>query len=164
MVAQADPFPLWIEHPIDAGSRDAQVATYVQLRAELADRGIKVGLVVDEWCNTLEDIEVFVAARAADVIHVKTPDLGGVNNTIEALLRVKRSGLAAYCGGTCNETDVSAIVCTHIAMACGADQVLANPGMGVDEGVMIVGNEMARTMALLKARTPGGAREEGGVR
>lgn len=33
-------------------------------------------------------------------------------------------------------------------MACGADQVLAKPGMGVDEGMMIVGNEMARTSAL----------------
>ena len=37
-----------------------------------------VRLVVDEWCNTLADIEAFVAARAADVIHVKTPDLGGI--------------------------------------------------------------------------------------
>ena len=35
------------------------------------------GSLSDEWCNTLEDIELFVAARAADVIHVKTPDLGG---------------------------------------------------------------------------------------
>lgn len=64
---------------------------------------------------------------------MKTPDLGGVNNTIEALLLVARSGLAAYCGGTCNETDRSAQVSAHIAMACGASQVLAKPGMGVDE-------------------------------
>jgi Methylaspartate ammonia-lyase C-terminus len=49
-----------------------------------------------------------VAARAADIIHVKTPDLGGVNNTIEAMLLVTRNGFAAYCGGTCNETDRSA--------------------------------------------------------
>ena len=49
--------------------------------------------VVDEWCNTLQDIEMFVSARAADVIHVKMPDLGGINNTIEALLYVRRNGL-----------------------------------------------------------------------
>jgi methylaspartate ammonia-lyase len=44
-------------------------------------------------------------------------------------------------------------------MACQASQVLAKPGMGVDEGVMIVGNEMARTAALAAARRPavGGA-------
>jgi methylaspartate ammonia-lyase len=95
---------------------------------------------------------LFAAARAADVIHVKTPDLGGVNNTIEALLHVRRVGLAAYCGGTCNETDRSAQVTAHIAMACGAAQVLAKPGMGVDEGMMIVGNEMARVAALVGAR------------
>jgi methylaspartate ammonia-lyase len=39
-----------------------------------------------------------------------------------------------------------------VAMACQATQVLAKPGMGVDEGLMIVGNEMARTAALVRAR------------
>ncbi len=148
----AKPFRLRVEHVIDAGSRDGQVQTSAALRAALRSRGSDVQIVVDEWCNTLEDIELFVAARAADVIHVKTPDLGGVNNTIEALLLVARNGLAAYCGGTCNETDRSAQVSAQIAMACGAVQVLAKPGMGVDEGMMIVGNEMARVAALVGAR------------
>ncbi|MBI3430505.1 MAG: methylaspartate ammonia-lyase, partial [Actinobacteria bacterium] len=85
-------------------------------------------------------------------IHVKMPDLGGVNNTIEALLLIHKSGLGGYCGGTCNETDRSAQVSAHIAMACGAIQILAKPGMGVDEGMMIVGNEMARTAALVAYR------------
>ena len=38
-------------------------------------------------------------------------------------------------------------------MACGATQVLAKPGLGVDEGMMIVGNEMAR-VAAVAARAP----------
>ncbi len=152
LAAEAAPFKLRIEHPVDAGGRDAQVRIYVALRRTLAERGIAVELVVDEWCNTLEDIEVFVAAGAADVIHVKMPDLGGINNTIEALLHVRRNGLVAYCGGTCNETDISARVSAHVAMACGADQVLARPGMGVDEGLMIVGNEMVRVAALARRR------------
>ena len=37
-------------------------------------------------------------------------------------------------------------------MACQAGQLLAKPGMGVDEGLMVVGNEMARTAALAAAR------------
>jgi methylaspartate ammonia-lyase len=40
-------------------------------------RGIDVALV-DEWCNALDDIRSFVAAGAADMIQVKTPDVGGV--------------------------------------------------------------------------------------
>ena len=152
LAAQASPFRLRVEHPIDAGSRDGQIATYVKLRAALAARHLDVELVVDEWCNTLDDIREFVAAGAADVIHVKTPDLGGINNSIEALLFVRRSGLLAYSGGTCNETDISAQVTTQVAMACGAAEVLAKPGMGVDEGIMIVANEMARTMALVESR------------
>jgi methylaspartate ammonia-lyase len=150
----AAPFQLRVEQPMDAGSREPQVEAMGKLRAALRERGSSVEIVIDEWCNTMDDIRVFTDAQAADVIHVKTPDLGGVNNTIDALLYVRRHGLAAYCGGTCNETDLSARVCTHIAMACGADQVLAKPGMGVDEGLMLVGNEMARVTALARARTP----------
>jgi methylaspartate ammonia-lyase len=151
----AAPYELVIEHPVDAGGREPQIATYVRLRAALRRTGSPVKIAVDEWCNTLEDIAMFVERGAADVIHVKTPDLGGVNNTIEALLLVRASGLLAYCGGTCNETDRSAQVSAHLAMACGAGQVLAKPGMGVDEGLMIVGNEMARVAAIAAARRSG---------
>lgn len=150
----AAPFALRVEHPVDAGSRDGQLEAMVQLRSSLRRRGSAVQIAVDEWCNTLEDIKVFTAAGAADVVHVKTPDLGGVNNTAQALLLVRKHGLSAYCGGTCNETDRSAQVCAQIAMACDADQVLARPGMGVDEGLMIVGNEMARVAALARGRSP----------
>lgn len=146
------PHPLTVEHPIDAGGRDAQIEAYVALRRALAARSSTVKIAVDEWCNTLDDIRAFVAAGAADVIHVKTPDLGGIGESIEALLLVRAAGLEAYCGGTCNETDRSAQVSAHVAMACGASQVLAKPGMGVDEGLMIVGNEMARTEALVASR------------
>ena len=148
----AHPYDLAIEHPIDAGSREAQIATYRSLRAALRARGASVRIVVDEWCNTLDDVRAFVAAGAADVIHVKTPDLGGIGNAVTALLLARDAGLEAYCGGTCNETDRSAQVSAHLAMACEATQVLAKPGMGVDEGLMIVGNEMARTAALVRAR------------
>jgi len=150
--AIAAPFQLRIEHVIDGKSVAGQVAVSKALRNELQARGSNVQLSADEWCNTLEDIRLFVEAEASDVIHVKMPDLGGINNTIEALLLIHRSGLGGYCGGTCNETDRSAQVSAHIAMACGAIQILAKPGMGVDEGMMIVGNEMARTAALVGYR------------
>jgi methylaspartate ammonia-lyase len=159
LAERAAPFRLRVEHVIDAGARDAQVAVSADLRAALRRGGSGVEIVVDEWCNTLEDVEAFVTAEAADVIHVKTPDLGGIGNTVEALLMVRRSGLGAYCGGTCNETDRSAQVSAHVAMACGAVQVLAKPGMGVDEGLMIVGNEMSRVAALVASRAGTG---EGG--
>merc|ERR1711916_72104 len=76
-------------------------------------------------------------------------ELGAVNNTAEAILYCNEKGIGSYSGGTCNETNRSAEVTTNIAMACGALQVLAKPGMGVDEGFMIVNNEMNRVMALV---------------
>lgn len=148
----AAPFDLRVEQPVDAGSTPAQVDAMAAVRSALRALGSPVKIAVDEWCNTLADVELFVAARATDVVHVKSPDLGGVGNTVEALLHVRGTGVEAYCGGTCNETDRSAQVCAHVAMACGAAQVLARPGMGVDEGMMVVGNEMARTLALAARR------------
>ncbi len=148
----AAPFDLRVEQPVDAGSTPAQVEAMAALRSALRALGSPVQIAVDEWCNTLADVELFVAAQATDVVHVKSPDLGGIGNTVEALLHVRGTGVEAYCGGTCNETDRSAQVCAHVAMACGAAQVLARPGMGVDEGMMVVGNEMARTLALAARR------------
>ena len=86
------------------------------------------------------------------VVQIKTPDLGGVNNIADAILYCNKVGIGSYCGGTCNETNRSAEVTTNIAMACGALQVLAKPGMGVDEGYMIVFNEMSRVEALVNRR------------
>ena len=145
----AKPFKLRIEGPMDCDStREAQIEALAGLTAELDKRGCDVELVADEWCNTLEDIKMFADAKAGHMVQIKTPDLGGINNTIEAVLYCKEKGIGAYQGGTCNETDRSAQVCVNCAMATKPVQILAKPGMGVDEGFMIVYNEMNRILAL----------------
>lgn len=150
----AAPFKLRIEGPMDVENREGQIKAMKALRTALKSKGIGVELVADEWCNTWEDIKLFVDEEAADMIQIKTPDLGGINNIVESILYCKEKGIGAYSGGTCNETDRSAQVCTNIAIACAADQCLAKPGMGVDEGFMIVNNEMNRVLALAKRREP----------
>lgn len=146
--AAAEPFALRVEHPIDGGSRDKQIATLVALREALRRRGSEVEVVADEWCNTLDDVRAFVDAGAADMVQVKTPDLGGLDQTALALRYCVAGGVKAYCGGTCAETERSAQLSVQVAMACGCDQVLAKPGMGADVGLSIVRNEMARVIAL----------------
>ncbi|WP_040192258.1 methylaspartate ammonia-lyase [Clostridium culturomicium] len=148
----AKPFKLRIEGPMDVEHRERQMEALRDLTTELDTRGINVELVADEWCNTYEDVVFFADNNSGHMLQIKTPDLGGVNNTIEAILYCKQKGMGAYCGGTCNETNRSAEICTNIAMACGADQCLAKPGMGVDEGYMIVNNEMNRVIALVNRR------------
>lgn len=148
----AKPFKLRIEGPMDVEHRERQMEALRDLRIELENMGVDVELVADEWCNTYEDVVFFADNKAGHMLQIKTPDLGGVNNIIEAILYCKQKGIGAYCGGTCNETNRSAEVCTNIAMACGADQCLAKPGMGVDEGYMIVNNEMNRVIALVNRR------------
>ncbi len=148
----AKPFKLRIEGPMDVEHRERQMEALKELTDELDNRNINVELVADEWCNTYEDVAFFADNNSGHMLQIKTPDLGGVNNTIEAILYCKKKKVGAYCGGTCNETNRSAEVCTNIAMACGAGQCLAKPGMGVDEGYMIVNNEMNRVVALVNRR------------
>ena len=148
----AKPFKLRIEGPMDAEEREAQMLALKALTAEIDARGIECEIVADEWCNTFEDIKYFADNKAGHMVQVKTPDLGGINNIVEAVLYCKEKGIGAYQGGTCNETDRSAQVCVNVAMATQPDQILAKPGMGVDEGYMIVFNEMQRILACMEAK------------
>ncbi|MBZ4646092.1 MAG: methylaspartate ammonia-lyase [Clostridiales bacterium] len=148
----AHPLQLRIEGPIDMEEREGQMFALKELTHRVDENNINIQIVADEWCNTLEDIKYFADNRAGHMIQIKTPDLGGINNIIEAVLYCKERGIGAYQGGTCNETDRSAQICVHIAMATQPDQMLAKPGMGVDEGFMIVYNEMQRILALRRAR------------
>jgi len=144
----AGPLTVRIEGPVDLGSRAAQIEGLAKLRAMLDRQGTRCEIVADEWCNTVEDVIAFANAKAGHMGQIKTPDLGGIDNTIEAVLYCKRNDYGAYLGGTCNETDRSAQVAAHIAMATKPAQILAKPGMGVDEGFMVVYNEMNRVLAL----------------
>jgi methylaspartate ammonia-lyase len=148
----AKPFKLRIEGPMDVEDREKQMQALSALTKLVDDRRIPVEIVADEWCNTLEDIKYFADHRAGHMVQIKTPDLGGVGDIVEAVLYCKQKGIGAYQGGTCNETDRSAQVCVNLAMATRPDQILAKPGMGVDEGYMVVYNEMQRIIHLLKAK------------
>src|SRR5690606_35586154 len=87
------PYDLLVESPVIAASRAEQSAMYRAIRAALDHRGITAGLVVDEWANTLDDIKAFWADGAIQNVQIKTPDLGGVNNTIEALIYCQQNGI-----------------------------------------------------------------------
>lgn len=147
------PLDLLIETPILAASKTAQIAALRSLRKALRKGGHQVLIVADEWCNTLDDVREFAAAEATDYAQIKTPDLGGIGNTIEAILYCRKVGIGSYVGGSGNETDHSARVSAQVALACQADFLLSKPGFGGDEGVMIESNEMARTLALIAARS-----------
>ena len=145
----AQPYRLQVEAVADFGSRTAQVEQFAELRARLAKASCDVRLVVDEWCNTVDDVEVFLADGAADLIQLKLPDIGSLLDAVEAMQLCNQAGVGAYVGGSCAETDLSARLSVHVALAGQAAMMLAKPGMGVDEGHMIVANEQSRCLALV---------------
>lgn len=148
----AFPYQIRLESPLIRATRAEQIEAFSTLRELLAEAGVSVGIVADEWCNTLEDINAFISAEACDMVQVKAPDLGSIEDTIQALIECKTAGVGAYLGGSCTETEVSARVCTHVAIATQPDVMLAKPGMGVDEGIMAVRNEQGRALAEISSR------------
>jgi methylaspartate ammonia-lyase len=149
----AKPFPLRIESPIILETRQAQIEAMEKLCRYTRLRKMTVQLVADEWANTLEDILAFVDAGAAHMIHIKMPDLGSIHNSIEAVLACKVRGLGAFLGGSYAETEQSARVSVHVALATRPDILMAKPGMGVDEAVSLVQNETARALACVQVRS-----------
>ena len=146
------PLHVRFEGPVDAGERQKTMENLRDICAGLKAIGSDVEIVADEWCNTFEDVVYFADNKAGDMLQIKSPDLGGVNNIIEAILYCNKVGAGSYCGGTCNETNISAECTTQIGIACKATQILARPGMGVDEGLMICRNLTNRVCALANSR------------
>jgi methylaspartate ammonia-lyase len=146
------PYTLRVESPVVMGTRDEQIEALRTLREYVQFRKMAVQIVADEWVNTLEDILEFVTAGAVDMIQIKMPDLGGVQNSVDAVLACKDGDVGAFLGGSCAETDLSARVAVHVALATQPDMIMAKPGMGVDEGVTIVQNEMTRALVEMKVR------------
>lgn len=143
----AAPYRLQLEEPFIADSRAAQLRQMATLRDGLAGAGVGVDIVADEWCDRRADIEAFVDAGAADLVQVKTPDVGSLLESGRAVRYCAGTDTRAYLGGTCNETVTSARATVHVGLATDAAQLLAKPGMGFDEGYAVVTNEIRRTLA-----------------
>lgn len=152
LVKPAGEFPLYIEGPVDMGEKARQIEVLFRIKQQLEAKGIAVHIVADEWCNTLEDVKDFADSGCCHMAQIKTPDLGSIHNVVEAIRYCREKGMEAYQGGTCNETDISARICVHTALAARAERMLAKPGMGFDEGFSIVKNEMERTIQLMRIK------------
>jgi methylaspartate ammonia-lyase len=141
---QCPPLELRVESPLLGRSRQEHAEKMSALKSALQRKGVPVLLVIDEWANTLADIEWFAAQQAADMIHIKTPDLGVLADAVDAVQACRRHSVKSLFGGSCIETDLSVRAGVAAAMVARPDAMLARPGMGIDEGLMLVGNEMAR--------------------
>jgi methylaspartate ammonia-lyase len=152
LAERARPWRFCLETPVLADSRTAQIDLFGRIRAELRRLGSQAQLIVDEWANDLEDIRAFIQAGATDMVNVKSPDLGSLHHTAQAILESWAAGVRPILGGSSNDSDQSARVIAHVALATRPAWVLARPGMGMDEGFQIVHNEMRRTLAIVEAR------------
>lgn len=142
------PLSVRMESVVLGESREETISLLKSLKNELKQRNSQVQICVDEWANTLDDVVEFTKHPVADMVHLKMPDLGGVNQTIDAALVLKKNHIQVLLGGSCIETDLSARLSVQVALAVQPTAILAKPGMGIDEGLQIMRNEMARALAL----------------
>ena len=150
--AATRPFDVVVEMPVDMGTSARQFERMRAIRAALAAERIDILLMIDEYANTLDEIKEWADSDACDMIQIKTPDLGALHNSIEAVLYVQAAGKLPYLGGSCTETDQSARLSANVALATRPFACSGKPGMGVDEAMMIVNNEMRRVLTLIAAR------------
>ena len=146
---RAAPYRFCVETPFLMESRRAQIDLFSALRQALRAQGSPVQLIADEWANDILDLRAFIEAEATDMINVKAPDLGCISNAAAAVLECWAGGVRPILGGSCTETDQSARVICQVGLATRPAWILARPGMGVDEGLQIVHNEMVRTLAVI---------------
>jgi methylaspartate ammonia-lyase len=148
----AQPYPLRIVSPVLMDRRQDQIESFKKLCQYTRIRNMEVKIVADEWADNFEDISAFIAARSADMIHIKAPKLGCAHHAVDAVLACKANEMGAFIGGSCVETDLSARVSVHIALATRADIVMAMPAKSIDEAMMFTQNEMARSLASIASR------------
>lgn len=75
---------------MDVEDKELQIKALHDIRQFMDQKHIDAEIVADEWCNTLQDIIDFSKEKAGHMAQIKTPDLGGINNAIEAVLYCKR--------------------------------------------------------------------------
>jgi len=129
-------------------SADAREASerMLSLRGRLEARLPNARLIADEWANGPGQVAAFAASGGAHAIQIKMPDNGSILHSIAAIQACRQHGVLAYLGGTCNETDISTRASVHVGMAFGAWRMITKPGLGLDEAVMIMTNEINRTL------------------
>jgi len=152
--SHARPYPLRLESPLVMDSRADQIETLKTLREYAQFRDMDVEIVADEWVNTLDDVEAFLAARAADMVHLKTPALGGLHQAVAATLLCQEAGIRVLLGGSPIETDSSAQATAHVALSTQPAVVMAKPGDSVAYAVASTRNEMARALASIRHAPP----------
>jgi methylaspartate ammonia-lyase len=149
IVERARPYKVYFEDPMLSADAGEALERMARLRERFDSRGPACGLIADEWANAPGEMARFAAAKAAHAIQIKVPDNGSLATTIEAMRTCRQHGILPYLGGSCNETDISARATVHVGIAFGAWRLFTKPGMGFDEGLMVMANEMSRTLERL---------------
>lgn len=135
---------VYFEDPMLSSTTQEAIEQMGRIRGWLRSHSIECGLIADQWANGREPMEAFLKAGVADSIQIKMPDNGSLKTTIWALQQCRETGTLPYLGGSNNETDISSRASVHVGVALGAWRMLSKPGMGFDEGVMVMTNELQR--------------------
>lgn len=147
VVQRTQGYRVYFEDPLFARGAQEAAERARRLRERLQASGVDCRLIADEWANAPGEMALFTGSQAVHGIQIKVPDNGPLTTTIEGLRLCQKDQVLAYLGGSCNETDISVRTTVHVGLAFGAWRLFTKPGLGLDEGLMILTNELNRAEA-----------------
>jgi len=142
----ATPYTLRVQDPVLWDDRATQIARLAELREGIRLRRLTVEIAAGAGVRSLDDVQAFTRAGAADLIHIRLPVLGDLDAAVEATLACRAADTRVLLDGGVAGTELAAHAAAQLALATRPDLVAAGPGTGVDEGISLVRNEMARAL------------------
>ena len=164
LVKTVQPYGFLIESPIIARTQREQIELFRKLGQTLRKNGTEIGLIADEWCNTLEDVRLFTDEKAAGfpADQDTRPRRHQQQHRGRAALQAARRGRRRSAAPPTRPTSRRGSARMSL-LACRPDFMPSKPGLGAwTEALMIQRNEMGRTLALLKAQARTSMRRRSG--
>jgi methylaspartate ammonia-lyase len=139
----AAPFMLRVENSVRESNGRSPVEELRRLQEYVRMRGMTVKLVSGGDFDTLEEAKTLIEADAVHMIRLVMGRLGGLNQTVEAIIAARQHGTGILLEGRPAEIEA------QVALATQPDVVVAQPGQA---GLIALHNEMARAVAWSAAR------------
>jgi methylaspartate ammonia-lyase len=141
----AAPYEIGIENPIARDGPQLEIEAMQRLKEFIRIRGMAVQLAAGDHLETLEAIKSYAEAGATDKIRIAINHLGGIQQSIEAILICREQGV-----GVLLDSEPFDMV-AHVALATQPDRVAIDARQGAIK-IAQFRDEIMRILVWLEAR------------
>jgi len=148
------PYHLRVEDPLLLDSRPAHLEALADLKAYLRLRQMETDLVAAGWVDSLDAVKAVIEADAAHMLRLTLPALGGLDQTITAILACQGHGLGVLLDPDPAATPRTTEIALHLALATQPTLLTTAPPPTNLTDLATIHNEMTRLLTWIAARPP----------